>query len=123
MMNPNRQLTAKERRKVKHLVTSCCANYDPEYGCLPLDSGCYMFGVGFTSSPLCRYFRDAVLPTEPELEAVFQPVPLKTCKQCGRKFAANGRRVYCSDTCAAEARRKQTATKVRKHREKKKQAM
>ena len=41
------------------------------------------------------------------------------CKECGKHFQKNGKRVYCSDKCAAEARRKQTAARVRKHREQK----
>ena len=91
MSKNNRELTARERRRVRKLVTLLCANYDAEYGCLPLDCGCYMFGVRNRDSALCRYFREAVLPNEPELQAVFQPVPLKSCKLCGGKFPARGR--------------------------------
>ena len=91
-----RELTGKEKRQIKKLVTSLCANYDKEYGCLPLDCECYMFGVCFTNSALCRKFRSDLLPTEPELQAVFEP------------------------QCATEARRKQTAARVRKHRAKEK---
>lgn len=118
MTKGNRELTAGELRRVKKLVTLRCANYDAEYGCLPRDCACYMFGVRFQSSALCRYFRESVLPDAPELQAVFQPVPLKTCKLCGGKFPAGSRRLYCSERCAAEARKQQTAARVRKYREK-----
>ena len=118
MSQNNRELTARERRRVRKLVTSLCANYDAEYGCLPLDCGCYMFGVRNRGSALCRYFREAVLPNEPELQAVFQPAPLKSCKLCGGKFPAKGRQVYCPERCAQEARRRQTAARVRRHRQK-----
>lgn len=118
MTQDNRELTARERRRIRKLVTSLCANYDSGYGCLPLDCACYMFGIRFRGSALCRHFREAVLPDDPELQAVFQPAPLKTCRLCGGKFPAEGKRVYCSERCAAEARKRQTAARVRRHREK-----
>ena len=120
MRNNHRELTGKEKRKIKKLVTSLCANYDKEYGCLPLDCDCYMFGVCYTNSALCKRFRNALLPTDPELQAVFEPQPLKVCKECGKRFPAQGKRVYCSENCAEAARRRQTAARVRKHREKQK---
>ncbi|MCD8106334.1 MAG: cysteine-rich VLP domain-containing protein [Lachnospiraceae bacterium] len=119
MAQTNRELTGREKQKIRKLVASHCANYDREYGCLPLDSSCYMFGICYTNSGLCKYFREALLPTEPELQAVFQPKPVRICKECGRGFPADGKRVYCSKGCAAETRRRQTAARVRKHRERK----
>ena len=118
MTQNHRELTGKEKRQVKKLVTSLCANYDPEYGCLPLDCNCYMLGVCYTNSALCKYFRKSVLLENPELQAVFEPQPLTACKECGKRFPKSGKRTYCSDKCAAEARRKQTAARVRKHRAK-----
>ena len=32
-----RELTGREKKRIKKLITSRCANYDKEYGCLPLD--------------------------------------------------------------------------------------
>lgn len=32
-----RELTRDERRGIRKLVTELCANYDRDYGCLPLD--------------------------------------------------------------------------------------
>ena len=119
MTKTYRELTGKEKRQIKKLVVSKCANYDKEYGCLPLDCNCYMFGICYTNSALCKRFRKALLPTAPELQAVFEPMPLAVCKECGKHFQKNGKRAYCSDKCAAEARRKQTAARVRKHREEK----
>ena len=37
-----RELTRDERKTIRRLVTGMCANYDSEYGCLPLDCPCYM---------------------------------------------------------------------------------
>lgn len=120
MTKANRELTARERQRIKKLIVSKCANYDKEYGCLPLGCDCPMFGICYTNSGLCRYFRKSVLPEAPELQAVFESKRLKVCKECGKSFNAQGKRVYCSEKCAENARRKQTAARVRKHREKQK---
>lgn len=121
MTKTYRELTGKEKRQIKKLVISKCANYDKEYGCLPLDCNCYMFGICFTNSALCRYFRKSVLPEDAGLEAVFTQIPTTHCKQCGKPFPTDGKRVYCSKRCAEEDRRKQTAARVRKYREKQQQ--
>ena len=123
MSNNYRELTGREKQRIKKLITSLCANYDKEYGCLPLDCDCPMLGICFTNSALCRYFRKSVLPEDAELEAVFTQTPNTHCKQCGKPFPTDGKRVYCSQRCAEEARRRQTAARVRKYREKKQQQM
>ena len=64
----SRELTREEKAAIRKLVGKWCANYDREYGCLPLDCECYMFGKCWTGS-YCRYFREAVLPLDPALEA------------------------------------------------------
>ena len=121
MSNNYRELTGREKQRIKKLVTSLCANYDKEYGCLPLDCDCPMLGTCFTNSALCRYFRKSVLSEDAGLEAVFMQTPTTHCKQCGKPFPTDGKRVYCSKRCAEEARRKQTAARVRKYREKQQQ--
>ena len=121
MSNNYRELTGREKQRIKKLVTSLCANYDKEYGCLPLDCDCPMLGICFTNSALCRYFRKSVLPEDAGLEAAFSQTPTTHCKQCGKPFPTDRKRVYCSQRCAEEARRKQTAARVRKYREKQQQ--
>ena len=118
MTKTKRELTTGERRSIRKLVTGSCANYDSEYGCLPLDRECPMLCICFTNSAMCRYFREAVLPNDPELEAALQGLPTKRCQHCGKPFPVSGRRVYCSDNCADDARKKQTAARVRKYRSK-----
>ena len=118
MSNNSRELTGREKQRIKKLVISLCANYDKEYGCLPLDCDCPMLGICFTNSALCRYFRKSVLPEDAGLEAAFTQTPTTHCKQCGKPFPTDRKRVYCSQRCAEEARRKQTAARVRKYREK-----
>ena len=39
-----RELTREEKAAIRSLVAKWCANYDREYGCLPLDCECYMLG-------------------------------------------------------------------------------
>ena len=85
MSNNYRELTGREKQRIKKLITSRCASYDKEYGCLPLDCDCPMFGICYTNSGLCSYFRKYVLPTEPELQAVFEAQPLSVCKALCRK--------------------------------------
>ena len=118
MAKTERELTAPERRSIQKLATGSCANYDRESGCLPLECECPMLGICYTNSAMCRYFRESVLPNDPELEATLQAMPTKRCQRCGKPFPISGRRVYCSDKCADTARRNQTAARVRKHRNK-----
>ena len=65
------ELTKRELQAVRRAVFNACANYDIEQGCLPLDSDCYMLGLAYRNSLLCRYFRDAVLPARKDLQGVF----------------------------------------------------
>lgn len=65
------ELTTRELSALRKAVIGLCANYDSEYGCLPLDSDCYMLGLAYRSSPQCRYFRDSVLPQCADLHGVF----------------------------------------------------
>jgi len=100
-----RELTREEKRKIRALVTKWCANYDKEYGCLPLECECYMFGKCWTGA-YCRYFREAVLPLDPALEAALLTgaVPL------------DGRLAYCSAACAKKAHRRQQREYMQKKR-------
>ena len=98
MMKPQRELTPKENRSIRKLVTTKCANYVKEYGCLPLDCECPMFGICYTNSAMCSYFRESVLPNDPELSAAFQPLPTKRCKHCGKPFPIDGVRCTALQT-------------------------
>lgn len=95
------------------------ANYDREYGCLPLGGSCYMMDKCWTGA-YCRYFREAVLPNDPVLEAALTsggPAPdTKACPVCGGAFLPDGRTRYCSDACAHAARLKKQRGYMRKYR-------
>ena len=113
-----RELTEKERRGIRKLVTDRCANYHEDFGCLPLDCNCVMLEKIYCGNAMCRYFRESVLPNDPELNASLQGLAAKRCKHCGKPFPANGRRIYCSDRCRNESQKKDTAARVRNHRRK-----
>lgn len=112
-----RELTRQERTAIRSLVVRWCANYDREYGCLPLECECYMLGKCYTG-PMCRYFREAVLPLDPELEAAILPhgANTKPCPICGRAIPAHGRKRYCSARCRRTALRIQKRDYMRKSR-------
>ena len=106
----SRELTREEKAAIRALVVKWCANYDREYGCLPLDCECYMLGKCWTGA-YCRYFREAVLPLDPVLEAALNSRGLAPetwpCPVCGRPALLDRRRRYCSEACARVALREQ----------------
>ena len=117
----HRELTRAERAAIRKLVKDLCANYDHEYGCLLLEDNCYMFyGVAYTNTGMCKYFRNAVLPTDPALEAVLTgggTIETRLCAMCGSAFPAHRKQAYCSDSCAYKAQRKQQREHMRKKRD------
>ena len=117
-MTPERELTRAERAAIRKLVTELCANYDDTYKiCLPLDCPCYMLHKWWTGA-LCRYFRNAILPTDPALESALSGNDTsqrqKACPVCGRAYLPTTSQAYCSDACRIEARRQ--AERERKRR-------
>lgn len=60
MSNNHRELTGREKQQIKKLITSLCANHDKEYGCLPLDCECPMFGICYalTSEAFSAFISD-----------------------------------------------------------------
>lgn len=113
-----RELTSKERIAIRKLVKGMCANYSGEYGCLLLNDSCYMLGKWWTGGG-CRYFRRAVLPLDPVLEAALingKTIGMRSCAVCGKAFPISGRKVYCSEVCARKALRKQKRKYIRQKR-------
>ena len=115
----SRELTREEKAAIRSLVVKWCANSDRECGCLPLDCECYMLGKCWTGA-YCRYFREAVLPLDPALEAALLtegPRPdFKVCPVCGRPVSPDRRQAYCSAACAKKAHRRQQREYMRKKR-------
>jgi len=114
---PERELTRTERADIRALVKSMCANYDHEYGCLPLDCACYMLNKWWTGA-YCKYFKNAVLPLNPQLEASLLGIDgrMKSCPVCGILYLPSTSQAYCSDTCRVAGRRKAERERKRKKR-------
>ena len=111
-----RELTRTERAAIRKLVTALCANYDGEYGCLPLDCPCYMLGKWWTGA-YCRYFQNAVLPTDPVFEAALLGTATdKTCAICKAPLYDTGNRAKYCGACAEATRLKRQRGYMRKKR-------
>lgn len=115
-----RELTREERAEIRRLVTERCANYDnTSRTCLPLDGSCYMLDKWWTGA-FCRYFRDAILPTEPTLKALWTDNQIssqyKRCSMCGKPFLPITKQTYCSDACRVAARRMSERARKRRVR-------
>ena len=118
MSGDPRELTREERAAIKKLVVSMCANYDHEYGCLPLEGSCFMLGKWWTGA-YCKYFRNAVLPLDPTLAATLtgKDVPVQEiCTACKKPFIPAGRQSYCSTPCRKEGNRRKSRERMRKKR-------
>ena len=118
-----KELTHEELRDIKWLAANMCANFDREYGCLLLEGKCYMlYGVAYTCSALCKYYRHDVLPLNPRLEALFNGENIaeciKSCAICGNELYAVGNRAKYCNSCARRVHRRQKNESDRKRRSK-----
>ena len=111
-----RELTRSEKSRINKLVSKHCANFDEEYGCLPLDGECYMKTIGYTDSPLCKYFLQSVLPLDPDVQRIFFTEEMEICRHCGNLFPKQGKMRYCSQLCRTGAKRRNTRNRIRKYR-------
>lgn len=86
------RLTPKHRQRANALIKRLCANYEGG-NCLALDDGEPCVCVQSISySLLCKYFRNAVLPAEPMLEANILGTRLERCVSCGAPILKKGNR-------------------------------
>ena len=114
-MNPKRN--AKTIREVIGLVRKECPNYH-ERNCLYYDCPCVMEISLFSLAEgkvLCKYCKSAILPTKPELEALFNGNIkwLRRCAACGGDFlASNNRQRFCTE-CSKIQRKKLEAKRQR----------
>ena len=101
------RMTEKQFSRAKKLLRRLCANYD-RGNCLLLDDEydpcpCPQL---LTYSLICKYFRAAVLPADPELYEAILGNGLKFCAGCGRSFTAAAKNtLYCPSCAANRARR------------------
>lgn len=114
-----RELTRSQRAAIRRLVVGMCANYDHEYGCLPLDCPCYMLHKWWTGS-YCKYFRDAVLPLDTVLQAALtgkgDVLSQKICPVCDAAYLPVTGQAYCSDACRAAGQREADSRRKRNRR-------
>ncbi|WP_054876276.1 cysteine-rich VLP domain-containing protein [Oxobacter pfennigii] len=117
-----RELTRSEREAIRRLVVGMCANYDPEYGCLPLNCPCYMLNKWWTGA-YCKYFQNAVLPLDSVLEAKLTGINAllsrRICPVCGAVFIPVTSQAYCSEACQQEGNRRRSRERMRKKRQNK----
>lgn len=110
------RLTPKQRQRANALIKRLCANYD-NGNCLALDNGEPCVCVQSISySLLCKYFRSAVLPAEPLLEAAILGTRFEKCVSCGVPIIKKGNRKKYCEKCAQRAYKAQQAEYARRKR-------
>ena len=110
------RLTPKQRQRANALIKRLCANYD-NGNCLALDDGEPCACVQSISySLLCKYFRKAVLPAEPLLEADILGTRFEKCVSCGAPIIKKGNRKKYCEKCAQRTYKAQQAEYARRKR-------
>ena len=110
------RLTEPQLLDARKLIKKRCCNYDHGQ-CLALDDGIVCACVQWYSySLLCKWFRNAVLPAAPELEAgILKLYPRKRCVICNAPvYSKSNRAKYCP-TCAKKERRRKEAVRLHNH--------
>lgn len=111
------RMNHRQYRRMQGLVHLCC-NYD-HGNCLALDNGwdSCVCTQRITYSLSCKWFRAAVLPQDPQLEAeLLHRIDKKKCAICGSPFVPKSNRAkYCPD-CAAKVQRRQKTESERRRR-------
>lgn len=105
---PPKRIRNRQRRRVSTLIKAECCNYQ-QGNCLLLDdeepTPCPQLVSGSLS---CRWFRDAVLPSDEELYAeIMGQSALKQCSVCGQPFRAISNRAKYCERCRKNERKKQ----------------
>ena len=110
-------MTPAQRKRANALIRKACCNCD-DGNCLLLDNGeTCVCPQSISYSVCCKWFRWAVLPGDPALEAeIFQSDAVKHCAECGQAFVSKSNRAkYCPD-CAERVHRRQKTESERKRR-------
>ena len=114
------RMNEEQLREARKLIKQRCCNYD-QGSCLVLDwPFCNICAQWITYSVLCKWFRDAVLPNNRELEQSLYPAKAHCwrCAACGKRYTpASPRSKYCPK-CSVIQRREKTRKRVAKHRAK-----
>lgn len=107
------QMTQSQRRQANKLIRNMCINcVDGE--CIILGCDCPQL---ISYSVLCKYFRGAVLPSDPALcSDILKGNEAFLCKSCGKPiFRTGNKRQFC-DQCARNRYLKSKAKYQRKVR-------
>ncbi|MDO5546835.1 MAG: cysteine-rich VLP protein [Eubacteriales bacterium] len=111
------RMNDEQLKQVRKLIKQRCCNYD-QGSCLVLDwSFCNICPQWISYSLNCKWFRNAVLPNDPALEAaILQNHQKRVCEVCGNPLSSDHPQTkYCPE-CAVQQRRKQQAEWARKKR-------
>lgn len=108
------ELTTKQIRDIKSIVKSECANH-ADGKCVPMEMPCPQLTA---EGGLCKYFKECVLPLNPELEHELIGTGYnKTCKRCGKGFVTKRYNdLYC-DFCTGVMRKESQREYARKKRQ------
>lgn len=106
------RFSGSQLRQVRTLIRTRCCNYDGG-ACLLLDyPQCNICPQWNSGSLNCKWFRYAVLPNNPALEAVLQNAirPTRRCDVCGTAFVPGSNRArYCPGRAAKRRQSKEAA--------------
>ncbi|MBQ2664335.1 MAG: cysteine-rich VLP protein [Clostridia bacterium] len=105
--------------RIKSLVIKLCCNYY-DGDCLLLDDGeQHECPQCCSSSIVCRWFLNAVLPQDSDLHTrLVMPPKTKVCKRCGRFFVYKSRKAQHCPDCKKKVERIQAAERKRRQRAK-----
>ena len=110
------RMTPAQRKQAASLIRRECCNCE-DGNCLALDDGEPCACVHSISySLLCKYFRKAVLPAEPLLEADILGTRFEKCVSCGAPIIKKGNRKKYCEKCAQRAYKAQQAEYARRKR-------
>ena len=112
------RMNEKQLKEARKLIKKRCCNFD-QGNCIALDwSFCNICPQYNSYSVLCKWFRDAVLPNNKELErAIYANQPsTHRCAVCKRRFTPIGPRSKYCPICSQSVRREQQAKWVRRKR-------
>lgn len=99
------QLNDAQIRRMKKLAQDRCCNYC-EGNCLMLDwTYCSICPQAISNHLCCSWFRNAVLPNDPILEAQIIGKALKRCTNCGNPFVPGSNRAKYCHACSARRQR------------------
>ncbi|MCD8225407.1 MAG: cysteine-rich VLP domain-containing protein [Clostridiales bacterium] len=102
------EMTPSQQRQAAKMIQKYCCNCE-KGNCILLDDGDeHTCPQRISYSVGCRWFRNAVLPAFPELEAeIFKDITLRWCVKCGAGFVSGSNRNKYCPACAAAVRREQ----------------